>query len=51
MTQMIGPHAAFIAASYLAAIALIGGLAGAIIADHRRQSRRLAERDPRRRGE
>ncbi len=49
MTALFGPHAAFIVASYVAAILLIGGLIFAILADHRRQARLIAERDPRHR--
>jgi heme exporter protein D len=45
--SIFGPHAEFIVASYAAVILLIGGLSLAIIADHRRQARLIAERDPR----
>jgi heme exporter protein D len=47
MSEILGPHAGFIIAAYVAALTLIGGMAVVIIADHRRQSRLLGERDPR----
>jgi heme exporter protein CcmD len=45
----LGAHSAYIAAAYLSTVLLIGGLAFWIIADHRRQARKLAEIDPRQR--
>jgi heme exporter protein CcmD len=47
MESLLGPHAEFIALSYAAVIILVGGLAVAIVTDHRRQTRLIAERDPR----
>jgi heme exporter protein CcmD len=44
---VFGPHAEFIALSYAAVIILVGGLSAAILRDHRRQTKLIAERDPR----
>lgn len=41
----LGRHAFFILASYAASIALIGGLAAWIVADHRARARELAALD------
>jgi heme exporter protein D len=45
--SIFGPHAEFIVASYAAVIILVGGLAVSVLLDHRRQTRLIAERDPR----
>lgn len=53
MTDMLGPHAGFILAAYLAAAMILGGLAAAILLDRRAQKRALAaleERGAGRRG-
>lgn len=53
MTEMLGPHAGFILAAYLAAAVILGGLAVAILLDRRAQRRALAaleERGAGRRG-
>jgi heme exporter protein D len=42
MTEMLGPHAGFILAAYLAAAVILGGLAAAILLDRRAQRRALA---------
>jgi heme exporter protein CcmD len=47
LESLFGPHAEFIALSYAAVIILVGGLAVAILTDHRRQTKLIAERDPR----
>lgn len=41
----LGPHAAFILASYAAAIVVIGALIAWIALDHRAQKRHLGELD------
>ena len=53
MTDMLGPHAGFILAAYLAMAMILGGLAAAILLDRRAQKRALAaleERGAGRRG-
>ena len=53
MTDLLGPHAGFILAAYLAAAVILGGLAAAILLDRRAQKRALAaleERGAGRRG-
>ncbi len=53
MTEVLGPHAGFILAAYLAAAVILGGLAVAILLDRRAQRRALAaleERGAGRRG-
>ena len=47
MMTSLGPHTAFIVASYLAATILIGGLGVWILREHRSAARRLAAIDPR----
>jgi heme exporter protein D len=47
LESLFGPHAGFIALSYAAVIILVGGLTLAILMDHRRQAKLIAERDPR----
>ncbi len=42
MTAFLGPHAAFILASYAAALAIIGALSVWIVAAHGQAKRRLA---------
>jgi heme exporter protein D len=39
----LGPHAGFIIAAYAAAVAVIAALIGWIVADHRAQTRALAD--------
>ena len=46
----LGPHAMFIAASYLAAMAVIGALTIWIMADNRARKRELVALDARRAG-
>ena len=43
----LGPHAAFIIAAYAAALAVVMGLIGWVIADHAAQRRRLADLEAR----
>jgi heme exporter protein D len=43
----LGPHAGFIESAYAIALALVGGMTVWVIADHRRQARRLAELEAR----
>lgn len=43
----LGPHGGFILASYAAVIVVLGGLALAIMLDHRAQRRALAELEQR----
>jgi len=43
----LGPHAAFIESAYAIAVVIVGGLVGWVVADHRRQARRLAELEAR----
>lgn len=53
MMDMLGPHAGFILAAYLAAALILGGLGAAILLDRRAQRRALAaleERGAGRRG-
>jgi len=45
--EMLGPHAGFILAAYLAAAMIIGGLAAAILFDRRAQRRALASLEQR----
>jgi heme exporter protein D len=47
MMAALGPHAGFILLSYGAAVLLVGALALWITQDHRQQSRKLAQIDPR----
>jgi heme exporter protein D len=39
----LGPHAGFIESAYAIAAAVVAGMIFWVIADHRRQARRLAE--------
>lgn len=39
----LGPHAAYIIASYAAVIVILGGLIAAVLLDHRAQTRALAQ--------
>jgi heme exporter protein D len=41
----LGPHAAFIVTAYVAAIAIVAGLIGWIVLDHRQLSRILDDFD------
>ena len=43
----LGPHAAFIIAAYAAALTMVVGLIGWVIADHAAQRRLLAELEAR----
>ena len=43
MTSALGPHAAFILASYAAVVVVLGGLILSVLIDHRSQKRALAE--------
>jgi heme exporter protein D len=43
----LGPHAAFIVAAYAAALAVVLGLIGWVMADHAAQRRLLAELEAR----
>lgn len=43
MTSALGPHAAFILASYAAVVVVLGGLLLSVLLDHRSQKRALAE--------
>lgn len=43
MTSGLGPHAAFILASYAAVAVVLGGLVLSVLLDHRAQKRALAE--------
>jgi heme exporter protein D len=44
---MLGPYAGFIIAAYAAALIVIAGLIGWIVADHRAQQRTLADLEAR----
>ncbi len=50
LDAVFGPHAAFIAGSYMAAIAVIGVLTVWIVADNRARKRELAALDAKRAG-
>jgi heme exporter protein D len=39
----LGPHAAYILASYAAVVVILGGLIAAVLIDHRAQTRALAD--------
>ena len=43
----LGPHAAFIESAYLIAIVILAALVLWVVADHRRQARRLADLEAR----
>jgi heme exporter protein D len=43
----LGPHAAFIESAYAIAVAILAALIFWIVADHRRQTRRLADLEAR----
>lgn len=43
----LGPHAGFILASYAAVAVVLGGLALAVVLDHRAQKRALADLEQR----
>jgi heme exporter protein D len=47
VTAALGPHAAFIVASYLVAAAVLAGLVLWVVLDHRAQARRIAELEAR----
>ncbi len=47
MTAALGPHAAFIVASYAAALLTVAGLIAWVIADHRAQKRALGDLESR----
>jgi heme exporter protein D len=46
----LGPHAAFIETAYGIAILIVGGIILWVIADHRRQTRHLADLEARGKG-
>ncbi|WP_181705103.1 heme exporter protein CcmD [Chthonobacter rhizosphaerae] len=47
LTDLLGPHAGFIVASYAITIAVVAGLIAWVVVDHGAQKRRLADLEAR----